>query len=320
MKGLELARQFYEQCGKPMLSEEFKHLTAYLAVGLAGSGSECLGFDDELSQDHDFEPGFCIFLPGEDVVDRREAFRLERAYARLPREFMGYTRSLMGPVGGSRHGVIRTADFYKEKAGIDVTAGGQGASCISMNDWLHIPSYALREATGGEVFEDPYGQFSEVRTELLDMPEDARRKRLAGHILLMAQAGQYNFPRMIRHGEREAAQMAVFEFVKSALETVFLLNHEYMPYYKWSFRAMRSLLVFGDIGDDLYCLMSTGNDAPAAQDKYELIERICGRVIGALREQELTKADCADLEKHAYSVNDGIRDGQVRNLHILYAV
>ena len=36
--------------------------------------------------------------------------------------------------------------------------------------------------------------------------------------------------------------------------------------------------------------------------------------------QGLSEAACGDLEKHAYSVNEGIRDAAVRNLHILAAV
>ena len=43
-------------------------------------------------------------------------------------------------------------------------------------------------------------------------------------------------------------------------------------------------------------------------------------VIGALMDQGLTQANCGDLEKHAYSVNDGIADGNLRNLHILAGV
>ena len=81
MKGLEIAKAFYKEYGEPMLRDRFPSLIPYLAVGLMGRGSECFGFDDEVSRDHDFEPGFCIFLPGEDVVDRRTEFLLERAYA-----------------------------------------------------------------------------------------------------------------------------------------------------------------------------------------------------------------------------------------------
>lgn len=313
IKGLELAERYFEECGRPVLEEQFPEVLPYIAAGLVGSGSECLGFDDEYSEDHDFEPGFCIFLPGEDIVDRRTAFQLERAYAKLPKEFMGYSRNAMNPVGGNRHGVFRTADFYRDKAGIDNDQ-------ISLNDWFHIPEYALREATDGKVFMDNYGEFSRIRQSLLEMPEDIRLKKLAGHLLLMAQAGQYNFPRIAKRGELAAAQLAVFEFVKSAVQVVFLLNKAYQPFYKWSFRAMRDLEILSELEEPLYRLMSTGNEDLHAREKYVQIEKICGQVIDVLIEKELTKATCADLEKHAYSVNDNIADGQIRNLHILYAV
>ena len=39
-----------------------------------------------------------------------------------------------------------------------------------------------------------------------------------------------------------------------------------------------------------------------------------------LMDDGLTQANCGDLEKHAYSVNDGIAEAQLRNLHILAAV
>ena len=107
MRGLELSRGYFEAFGRPMLESQFPEILPYLAAGLIGSGSECLGFDDETSTDHDFEPGFLIFLPGEEIVDRRTAFLLERAYAKLPKEYKGFKRSLMAPVGGARHGVVR---------------------------------------------------------------------------------------------------------------------------------------------------------------------------------------------------------------------
>jgi len=311
MQGLELSRKFYEVCGAPMLSEQFPDLLPKIAVGLVGSGSECLGYDDAVSCDHDFEPGFCIFLPGEEVVDRQTAFRLERAYAKLPKEFDGFCRSMMSPVGGSRHGVLRTKEFYAEKIG---TAEGM----LSIHDWLTLPQYTLLEATNGEVFFDEYGEFTAIRQRLSSMPEDVRCKRLAGQLLLMAQSGQYNYRRCLKHGETAAAQLAVAEFVKATMEAVFLLAKRYMPYYKWSFRALRE--VNPSLAMTLEMLLTTDNSENYAEDKYYAMESIASDIIELLGQQDLTKATCGDLEKHAYSVNDSIHDAQIRNLHILAAV
>ena len=54
MQGMELSKKYFEEFGRSMLEENFKDILPYLAVGLTGSGSECFGYDDEKSQDHDF--------------------------------------------------------------------------------------------------------------------------------------------------------------------------------------------------------------------------------------------------------------------------
>lgn len=310
MKGLELSKAFFEEYGKAMLEKEFPELLPLVAAGLFGSGSECLGYDDELSQDHDFEPGFCLFLPAESKVDRKTAFQLERAYAKLPKEFHGFQRPVMQPVGGARHGVLRTAEVFREKTG---TPDGN----LSPAAWLHLPQASLLEATNGEVFYDGLGEVSEIRNRLSYYPEDIRRKKLAGHLLLMAQSGQYNYTRCIRHGEGAAAQMAVFEYVKNAMAVLFLLNRTYQPFYKWSFRALRALPELSLLAELFEYLIVTDNEKEQAEEKYDVIESIAADVIDVLLQQELTRANCGDLEKHAYSVNDGVSDSELRNLHIL---
>ena len=176
MKGLELSRRYYEAFGKEMLENDFGEILPYLAIGLSGSGSECYGFDDEKSQDHDFEPSFCIFLPENDVVDEKTAFRLERAYAKLPKSFMGFDRCPVSPVGGSRHGVIRMDDFFLSKV-------GSKDGYLSLEQWFSVPEYGLLEATNGAIFNDNYGQFTLIREKLRYFPEDVFRKMLAGHLL-----------------------------------------------------------------------------------------------------------------------------------------
>ena len=314
MNGSDLAYRFYEEYGAPMLHEQFPEYEKLICVGLVGSGSECYGFDDEVSRDHDFEPGFCIFIPGEDMIDRKTEFELERAYSKLPKDFMGFKRStMMNPVGGRRRGVIRMSDFFKEKL-------GKENGMLDTADWFSLPSSALAEFTNGRIYRDDLGEFTRVREAAMNMPEDIRLKKIAGNLILMAQAGQYNYKRCIEHGEPAAAQLAVYEFVKAAMECVFLLNHAYAPYYKWQFRALDRLPKLSIFGAYFEYLMTTPNDDKYSEEKYFTIEDLASQIIDELMEQKITEANCGDLEKHAYSVNDQIKDSEIRNLNIFYAV
>lgn len=313
MNGIEISKAFFNEYGMPMLEKNFPEELPYLCVGLIGSGSECYGFDDEISKDHDFEPGFCVFIPDESTIDRRTEFLLERAYAKLPKEFMGLKRSVIAPVGGRRNGIIRTADFYTDKV-------GYCDGSLNMHDWFTIPDSFLFEATNGEIFFDNFGEFTRIRETLLNMPEDIRLKKFAGNILVMAQSGQYNYSRCLSHGETGAAQLAIIEFVKAAMKAVFLLNRKYMPYYKWSFRALRNLELFSTFSDSFEYLLTSENDEATAKIKSDVIEDIASIIIEYLLENNMSKAVCNDLEKHAYSVNDSISNPNIRNLNIFSAV
>lgn len=311
MKGLELSEKFYYECGEKLFRESFADVYHLLAFGIAGSGSECFGYDDEISQDHDFEPGFCIFIP--DEIDSKTEFQLERAYAKLPKEFMGYKRSPLNPVGGNRHGVIKLSRFFEERTGSKTAE-------ISPQGWFFIAEQFLAEATNGKIFLDNKGELTQLREKIAYLPEDVRLKKLAGNLLLMAQSGQYNYSRCLERGETAAAQLAVGEFVNAALKVIFLLNKKYIPYYKWSFRALKGLEILSDLYGSLEYLISSANDEKTAKEKKEIIERISAKIIDELSKNGLTKISSADLERHAYCVNDKVKDPEIRNLNILYAV
>ena len=313
MKGLELAEKYYKEYGEPMLKEQFPDVLSQIAVGLIGSGSECFGYDDEISEDHDFEPGFTIFIPGEAFMDSKTAFRIERAYAKLPKEFMGFKRPPVNPVGGNRHGVVRLDEFLTEKL-------GNSLGELSTADWLRLPENTILEVSNGKLFYDGSGTLTAIREGCKAMPEDIRRKKIAGHLLNMAQAGQYNYYRLIKRGEEGAAQLALFIFVQSAIQVIYSLNHALMPYYKWAFRGMRDLAVLSNLEAPLTELLTTPNTKEYSLRKANTVEEIAGVIISELKKQGISEADCGDLEKHAYSVNDSIKDTEIRYLHILAAV
>ena len=312
-KGLAISRLYFETFGLPMLRKEFPQCLGFLSAGLTGSGSECYGYDDGISTDHDFEPGFCLFLPDEEIIGRRTAFELERAYAKLPREFMGLKRDLLLPVGGARKGVLRTAEFFTDKI-------GSPDGILTYGQWLSIPEHALSEAVNGELFFDQYGEVTRIRSRLKAYPEDIRKKKLAGHLLMMAQSGEYNYKRCLAHGETGAAQLAVIEFAEHAAAVIFLLNGVYRPFYKWQFRALRDLGQLSLEAELLEFLISTGNDEETAKEKQKVTALIAGDVIRELRFQGLSGLTEADLEKHAYAVNQTIRENELREMHILAGV
>ena len=308
MKGLEVSEKYYQEFGAPMLETQFPEFLPHLALGLAGPGSEVLGYDDEASQDHDFEPGFCIFLPGEDLVSRREAFLLERAYAALQKEFLGFRREKLSPAGGNRHGVLRLSDFLLERI-------GKPEPALSVREWLTIPEQYFLEITAGKVYRDDSGFFARTREALRFFPEEIAKKKLAGNLLYAAQCGQYNYERCLVHGENAAAQTALFSFTEAAMHCFFLLSERYMPYYKWRFRAFSELPGYARLHSSFEFLLTSGNTETEAEEKKQIVGEIL-REIG----RDCGFPEETDPGKAAYLLNDEIADEEIRNLHILTAV
>ncbi len=300
MKGMELSRAFYDEYGKPMIETEFAEYKGRIATGLVGHGSECFGFDDDVSLDHDYEAGFCIWLTDED--DREFGFKLFRAYSRLPQEFMGVKCRQKSMFGADCRGVKTIKEFYSFYT-------GTGDLPATNRAWLALPDFYLAEATNGEVFDDPLGEFTRIREGLKAMPEDVRRKKIASCFFGMAQAGQYNYSRCIRHGETAAAAVAALEFVKSASQAAFLLSRRYAPYYKWLFRALRTL------DADLCARLERIASAPA--NAAEDIEAVCAALLSAAVSQGLCAQPQDYLEPIAYAINDTVTDGDLRNLPII---
>ena len=157
-KGLELARAYYEQYGRPMLEKEFPDVLDRIAAGLCGHGSECFGYDDAVSRDHDFEPGFCLWLTDED--ERTFGFRLFRAYRRLPQEFEGIRLENKSLFGSDFKGVHTIRQFYSFYIGEHLPQTNE--------EWLQIPDGSIsRPMRSGR---RPTGKYLPIRWASLRAP------------------------------------------------------------------------------------------------------------------------------------------------------
>ena len=314
--GLKLARAYWNEYGKPLIVERYPEYQGRIAAGLVGHGSECYGFDDELSHDHDFGPGFCLWLTDEDYAAIGE--RLQADYESLPDTFMGFgpkSQTARAQGAGRRVGVFRIGDFFES-----ITGYRQAPPADRPHEWLMLDEPTLAAATNGEVFADPLGAFSKTRQGFKLMPEDVRLSLISRRLGMIAQAGQYNLPRMLQRGDGAAAWCAINEFAEAVASLVFLINTPvsagYMPYYKWRFAALRRLSrrmaarlpdACAQLEDVLRlasaaCFGGVGfgeggkGAAPAAKQVVSIVESICAEIVAELGREGLTDSDETFLE------------------------
>lgn len=324
MKGLELSERYYETYGKTMLERKFPELKKRVAAGLVGQGSECLGFDDGISADHDYGPSFCLWLTKADYEKYGQA--LQEEYDKLPAEFEGVKAREVSVHGGGRIGVLCIPDFYYRLTGFSQAPGNN-------REWMQIPETALCMATNGKVFEDPLGEFCRIREGFLAYyPEDVWVKKIVARAAFMAQTGQYNYARAMKRRESVAAMLALAEFTKNAISMVYLLNRRYMPFYKWMHHGMKELPLLSEIGDILHLLTQVGEQSEAWKDTepedylYALntndqcviiIEAVCSIILQELTAQGLTEGEDSFLENHTVKMMEKIKDPYIRSLQIL---
>ena len=305
VKGLDLCREYFNQVCYPLLEKEFSNFLPRMAAGLIGEGSECYGFDDEISRDHDFGPSFQIYIPQEDMPIYGE--RLKQRLNTLPKTFQGFGARIESQYGDGRVGVFSIEDFYRKF----IAAEGVPET---LSQWRHNTENALSTVTNGEVFFDHYGKFTKIREELQKgYPEDIRLKKIAARLMKMAQSGQYNFPRCNKRKEYVASHLALSEFMSVSMSLVYLLNHSYRPYYKWVHRGLLSLPVLGKAAYDKMQRLSVLSLEKDYKEMEWIIEEFCVDCVKELKKQELTSSSEAFLLLQGPEVLKRIKEPALRN-------
>ena len=230
----EKNRRFYEMYVAELIHERFSEYEDRIAVGIAGEGSDCLGYDDAISRDHDFGTGVCLWLTDEDMVRFGQA--LSEAYNEL---VDSAERSYLTKRLRERRGVMTIHDFYSTILRIDCDTEG----CrLTEDEWYRLDHSCLKTATNGEIFRDDLGAFTAFRKYLLNYyPDRVWRLRIAEQLHEYASSFQVNYARCMTRGDTVAAELCRAKGIQAAMELFFLLRREYPPYYKWTYRALSDL-------------------------------------------------------------------------------
>lgn len=302
MKGIELAEGFFNQYKDILLTED---ISDFVSAGLVGRGSDCYGFDDDVSTDHDFSPDFCLFV--DDSEYDRIAPILQKRYDDLPESYMGIKRQPISCGSEKRRGVFSCSEFYRGIIGRDTSPSNP-------SEWLRIPDHALSEATNGRLFTDNATDFTYVRNTLINgVPGDVWHKKISYALVMMAQSGQYNHERCLKHGEYGAARLALSGFAVNAASCVYYLNGKFPPYYKWIFKGMEDLRFGSKLKSMIEELLLYQN----GKDAQNGIEMVSAIILGEVKRRGLSFGNEDFLEPHAYRVLESIKDPSVRGTHIM---
>ena len=310
MTALELSRAFFLDIALPDLRAKFPEAAERAAAGLAGNGSECFGYDDEWSRDHDWGVDFFLWIP-KDCLPLLPALTewKNEICQRIPPEYRKRRSTY-----GATVGVTTGEDFFRSLIGCP-------GRPETLGEWLRAPEEQLAMCVNGEVFHEGDGAFTRVRAEIGKYyPEDIRLKRIAAACMSAAQAGQYNAPRMAKRMDWVTVQESLSRYVRTVIRLVYLLNRSYRPYYKWAFRGMRALPILGrELGAMLTELtLVSGFGAEAMAKREALIERIAERLVSELRRQRLSDETDGFLAVHGEAVRQRIQADALRELPARY--
>ncbi|SEM51306.1 DUF4037 domain-containing protein [Paenibacillus sp. OV219] len=225
MQGIELSRKFYHDIVEPLM-REYSESDDY-AAALIGPGSEVLGFDTEMSQDHDWGPRVCLFLGASYPAEASDELRtlLEK---RSPKQFYSF------PVDTGMTRITTVNSFLNSRLGIDMHDE------MDLIDWLTFPSQTLLELTSGAVFKDGAGQLEELRDRFAYYPDDiwlylitCTWQRIGQEEHLMNRAGYV--------GDELGSAVMGSRIVRDVMNLCFLMERKYAPYPKWFGTAFKQL-------------------------------------------------------------------------------
>jgi Domain of unknown function (DUF4037) len=262
ISGIELSRRFYQEAVRPILDARFPSLPH--AAAHIGPGSDVLGFDTEMSTDHDWGPGVLLFLRDADAGlgdDIRAVMSQD-----LPHLFAGYPVGMSAPdpegvrqmqhtLGAPLEHRVRPTTlraFIWQQLAYDIDRPLDAA------DWLTIPSQKLRELTAGAVHHDQVGELTSLRERLAWYPQDVWLYLLASCWQRIGQE-EHLMPRAGYVGDELGSALIGSRLVRDIMNLCFLIERKYAPYPKWFGTAFKQLDCAGALAPALWRAQTAPN-------------------------------------------------------------
>lgn len=251
MQGKELCTRFFKEAALPILNQYFPDLS--YTVGFTGYGSDVLGYDDEVSQDHMWGPRFHLFLKEQDMGRSQEV--MECFSEHLPKTFCGYSVNFSEPDpedNGIRHACegdsqkvsplifINTLDGF-----LTDYLGCCDFSQLSYAQWLAFSENRLLILKKSVFWKDDLGLAERIKA-LQYYPEKVWEYLIASNWELISQEQAF-VKRCGSRGDDIGSRICCTRIAERLMRLCFLYCKEYAPYSKWFGTAFQQLPVWDSI-------------------------------------------------------------------------
>ena len=232
VSGQELSRQFYHEAVRPTLDKTFPGLPH--SAALLGRGSEVLGFDDEMSRDHNWEPRVVLFLSEADHARHGDSVG-ESLRQHLPSRFRNHP---------TEYAISTVRSYFL--AHLDFDIDGE----TEPRDWLTFPEQRLGMVTSGAVYHDEVG-LQAVRDRFACYPHDVwLYLLLAGWWRVHPEANLVGRAGFV--GDELGSGLIGSRLVLDLMRLCFLMERRYAPYAKWFGTAFSRLACASDLSPLLW--------------------------------------------------------------------
>ena len=263
IKGMELCKNFFNNCAKRIIEDNFPDLK--YSAGLIGYGSDVLGYDDAVSTDHMWGPRFYLFLTKADIDKKDRIFKT--LSENLPYTYEGYSVNFTKPDPndcGVQHPefistgnvnpliFIQTFDDYLMEQ-----LGTFDLDNIKAYEWLAFSEHRLLSLVSGNFFVDEL-HCTEIISKIKYYPKDVKLYLIASSWENIS-SEQAFVKRCGECGDEIGSRIICSRICERLMRLCFLYKDTYAPYSKWFGTAFSKLDIDNKIKQVINIALSANN-------------------------------------------------------------